>query len=458
MSARQSNVDDKEAVSLLVVVVNVDLFTILCESLPYRAIMYLESTCSTFRSAIVPLWLSWLRSLGFADELEIPDRETVPSLARRIVVLESERRASFPRRLRSALVKLGLHAIQPAERTIGHLSTHPADQDTVREWEDSLRLLQYRHGFVLDRRYARALRALPFGPPPSSEFFDQHFCFYSDTLPGASKGHSDEAAAQRVANCTRRELCYPQRAAWLPADSPCLLTHQRGGGATRVGAATPRWRQTVAQEMKEMKLDAASKPQLEELLEGRDIELCAFAPLAEDEMWDGVFTPEVLMDMPHRFFDGPKLLLEDAPHRLLSYPKEARFNWQIHERGGGPQRYHRMALYTTTWSTADPSGRSETTLQPRMRTCTPAERLVCAHLAEHGLQPRQSHLGKMVMPTPALQAERVGAEQRASGGSSMPTPTSMVEEEENSEARLLASRMSAMGLGISAGNPLNGSE
>ena len=58
MSARQSNVDDKEAVSLLVVVVNVDLFTILCESLPYRAIMYLESTCSTFRSAIVPLWLS----------------------------------------------------------------------------------------------------------------------------------------------------------------------------------------------------------------------------------------------------------------------------------------------------------------------------------------------------------------------------------------------------------------
>ena len=461
-----------------------DLVNVLSDSLSYRAIMQLESTCTAFRSAITPSWLPWLRSLGYADELEIPARGS--TVARRVVVLESERRASFPHRLRSALVRLGLHAIQPAEDAIGHLATHPADQGTLLEWEDSLRLLQYRHGFLLDRRCARALRALPFGPPPGDAFFEEHFRFRADTLPGASDGPSEEAAARRVASGTHRELSYPQRAAWLPADAPCLLTHQRGGGATRVGAATPRRRQTVAQVMKELRLDAESKPTLEELLEGRDLELCAFSPLSEDDVWEGVFTPEVATrwphrslgpgeprpqsrapdpsptqvstDMPHRFFDGPKLLLEDAPHRLLSYPKEARFSWQVHERGGGPQRYHRMALYTTARPTADDTSGSEPTGQPRMRTCTPAERLVCAHLAEHGLQPRQmGHGGKKTAgppctgaAPPSLQPGRVGVEPRAAGaGPSIyapSTPTSMLEEEEEGEALLLASQVAGMGL------------
>ena len=80
--------------------------------------MYLESTCKIFecdRAIVAP-------GSASQDELEIPDRETVPSPARRIVVLESER-ASFHASCLPCEARTTCH---PAvERIIGHLSTTP---------------------------------------------------------------------------------------------------------------------------------------------------------------------------------------------------------------------------------------------------------------------------------------------------------------------------------------------
>ena len=124
--------DDAAARTLLSTFGSTDFASLLCEALDCRGIVALESSCSALRCAIEPLWAVWLHATGFAEELEVPDA-ALPSAARRVVCLETERRATFPRRLRAALQRLGLHAIHPPRDDIGYLSHRDAGTATVCE-------------------------------------------------------------------------------------------------------------------------------------------------------------------------------------------------------------------------------------------------------------------------------------------------------------------------------------
>ena len=86
---------------------DIDLLDALCAVLAPDGVVLLESTCHTFRTALDDYWHRSLRNTGFADELAIPESERTP-VARRVVVIETARRASFGTRLCSALHRLGL--------------------------------------------------------------------------------------------------------------------------------------------------------------------------------------------------------------------------------------------------------------------------------------------------------------------------------------------------------------
>ena len=405
---------------------NGDLLDSLCAALGPGGVAVVESTCKAFRTALDPYWQNALEKSGFATELHIPDAH-LKTVQRRVVVLETRRRATFPERLIIALKRLGLNI---------------TDDPEVRCQEQVLQLLQYRHGFLLDRRYSRQLR---WGPNDKEKF-----PFYPDTLPG-HPNPSPDSAASRNANGLEHLLegyegpnrnakrVFPQRAAFIP-----LATWQRTRAAadTRIIARAGRDRpMKLSQALRESGLDAESKPQLEELLEGRDIELCAMAPVlgSGSDGWrraqlggdaPRAFSPPTLPDgepdpdnKPPMFPDGrynpdlgrfwdPWDLIENgqfteihgdlvgdiegipasdlAFRNGLSYPEPARFEWQITDgltgtsTGTRGQKYHRMAKYTSErgrswlWKKGEPQ---------KIRHATPVERLRCTSLAEHGLVP-----------------------------------------------------------------------
>ena len=143
---------------------------------------------------------------------------------------------------------------------------------------------------------------------------------------------------------------------------------------------------------------------LSQLLEGRDLELCAFAPVLASPDFARVFTPPPAGAAAAALADADADADADAgdemgamfaeleadlqeleaqalaaePHLIDTAVTAARFNWQLSDRRNiALHRYHRMASYTT------PGG--------SLRTCTPAERRVCSRLEQHGLQPRSQH-------------------------------------------------------------------
>ena len=345
----------------------VDLRWALCEALGPRGVQSFESCSSAYRRAVEEdcYWRRKCQETGFAAELKIEDDAT--KVMRRVVLLEGERRASFAPRLIAALQRLGLKGIGAREPT-----------------ETELRLLQWRHGFVLDRRYSRSLR-----DTPAAEL-ERKLAFHPDTLPGHAAPSAD-SAAYRVANrlgaaaiAKPKPRAFPQRVVHLPLQEYQKTQTPRGPIHGPRGA-----RPKLSEAVKAHGLDADSAPRLEELLQGRDLELCAMAPLLTG-LSDGllvserVFSPPPLAGLtdadageppvePWDFFDAGRLELERAPSSL-EYPKEARFGWQCAQdsssRVGG--RYHRMALFTA---------------QEGLRCATPVERMRCTSLAEHGLRP-----------------------------------------------------------------------
>ena len=65
-------------------------------------------------------------------------------------------------------------------------------------------------------------------------------------------------------------------------------------------------------------LDPGSRPTLEELQEGRDIELCAFSPVSDESVWERLPLREGALQ-PRTFFVGPRLDTHLAPS-CLNYP------------------------------------------------------------------------------------------------------------------------------------------
>ena len=341
-----------------------ELISPLFDGLEHRGAIVLESTCSVLRQAIAPCWHAALCHTGFADELDLTDAH-LTRVARRVVVVETERRRSFPFRLAAAIERLGLRGLGMQSSEVQH--------STEIEWEESLRALQYRHHLLLDRRYARALRELGASGRLDRNSLAAGLTFHPDTLPG-SGAPSQDSAAHRLAG-KQHEPWYPQRAAWLPPTAKCFQKRPTGlTGVTEKGL-----KELLAQHC----LDTASKPKLEELAEGRDIELCAFAPVISSPDWMHVFTPELGAALPQHFFDAnlQPINNEHVPNRLINYePTPARFNWQITGAHIMMRRYTRMASYTHSSDTGT------------FRTCTPAERQVCTQLEEHGLRPRSVYM------------------------------------------------------------------
>ena len=323
---------EEELTASILTRLDADVLEQLCAALGPRGVVGLESTCVSMRLALEPYWRAALIRSGFADQLRIEEGERT-AVARRVVVLETRRRETFGPRLYAALARLGLDGRLPP-------LDHPSQTVCAKCYETELRLVQYRHGFVLDRRYSRALRQRSLTPHIDLRF-------HADMLPGHPTP-SNDTAAMRVAtgqaaarNATR---AFPQRAAFLP-----LATWQRTRAAadTRVIAGGSRSRSSVskpvklAEALKNEGLDPASRPRLEELLEGRDIELCAFAPVLFESTWREVFSPpppeedhgvlameeaDTVNDPwpttePQVFFDGAVLDRDAAPKRL-SYPVE----------------------------------------------------------------------------------------------------------------------------------------
>lgn len=345
---------------------DVDLLAVLTAPLGYVGVQQLESTCTAMRQNLAPFWAQELHRTGFQSELHIPNAERTP-VARRVVILENRRRETFGSRLVAALSRLGLDEARLSEMAVA---------------ETELRLLQFRHGFVLDRRYARSLR-------------DGAGCdalaFLPDTLPGADEPSVD-AAAMRVATAkgaaaehvvtpeaAKAARAYPQRAAHLPLD---VWQQTQAAADMRIIASAGRRRSKrlrLRDALAVEGLGADSKPTIEELLEGRDLDLCAFAPVSSTSpTWAHLFSPppggSAVID-PWDLYDGARLLVEAAPERM-HYPAEARFQWQLSEGavGRGP-KYHRMAAYT----------------HDAPRRATPVERVRCSSLAEHGLCPAGPH-------------------------------------------------------------------
>lgn len=248
----------------------------------------LEVCCSTTQASATCAWRELLTSLGYGSELSV-EVDVCEAGAKRVVLREAARRASFPRRLRLALERLGL------KLNGGAVS------------ETDLRVLQYHHGFVLDRRYHRHIRESAAAAElcePAVEA--EAFRFYPDTLPGARQ---------------------PSR-----LSARCLAQH--GRPALTAGPPKPR----------SPSPDGQARPAPEELAEGRDLELCAFAPVASSPQWSHIWSPVEGALQPCEFYEYG-IVDGGAPSRL-SYPLRAHFGWQMRERPQPVAAFHRMAMYT----------------------------------------------------------------------------------------------------------------
>jgi hypothetical protein len=411
---------------------SLDLVQRLCLKSAFLAptdVVALEGTCRAMRDRMseLQLWRRWVKMAGWSDQLRIEphgeegrmreaaDSSTAPSTAtlRRLVLLETARRESFPSRLRDALARLGLP--MPGTSAGGGTSPRVARTLTPAEAETCLRLCQWRHGFLLDRRYARAYA--------DGNVDDRAFAFLPDSLPGSVPPHlrSPDSAVAVVASTNvgpdarpSKGLAYPQRIAFLPPEPLNQLAKKTSLG-----------KQTLETLLRAHNLDEASKPTVEELREGRDIELCAMAPLDTERPGTraGIFENRDVLANPWE--DDAESIATGLSKPL---PTSARFSWTLdelqHLKMG---RYHRMAVYTHR-------GWPETP-----RHATSAERAICAQLHQHGLQ-RRDHVA------PRRAAEGAGgstcgipapdAPAASSAGVRVPAPPPL-EDEQDEVAQLL---------------------
>ena len=334
---------------------DVDLLDPLCVALGPEGVLLLESTCNAMRTVLDAYWHRKLHACGFDQELRIPDQGT--RFVRQVVVRETRRRATFGMRLMAALWNLGLSCK-------GGTSVHDVEAGYT---ETQLRLLQFRHGFLLDRRYSRALR---------QERIDlaRDLPFYADSLPGSAEPSADTAASRYAASGGASRRTYPQRAAFLS-----LATYQTTQASLDQRVISRSGRRTrplkLADALITEGLDPLSRPRIDELNDGRDLELCAFAPVLNEARWtSGVFspptTPAAAADIetilaaaglveedviePANFFEAGGARLVNAPAGM-HYPIAARFDWQLSAaataRGA---KYHRMGVYTVPMPISNP--------------------------------------------------------------------------------------------------------
>jgi len=264
-----------------------------CTAAGPLTVCFLEAICKDARASLEQYWHEALEFLGYAAELRLPEMN-FRAAVKHVVLTELRRRETFPRRLRLALERLGLKFDgRPVEET-------------------DLRLLQYRHNFVLDRRYHRYIRE----HAGTCDLTDpkveaQAFQFHADTLPGCKLPSALNACS-------------------IKARASMDLLHGPFG-------SVQDW---------EPDEDLRQRVGSDDLCEGRDIDLCAFAPNDSSPLWNHIWSPHDGAMHPWYFFVGI-----DAPTRL-SYPQRACFGWQLRERPRPMQIYHSMAKFTRTGKTS----------------------------------------------------------------------------------------------------------